>query len=418
MLKIFSVIVSVLLLFTFAFSGGFELYEFGARSSSMGGAVVARAADASTVFYNPAGIVFLEGTNFYGGVTLISTSNSFTWDVNKVEYEAKSGFHTPIGVYFTHRFNEKLAAGIGVTNPFGLGLEWDEDFPVLGRAISRNSDLKSYYISPVVAYQVMEGLSIGAGPDFVLGSVTLESAVWEALNPLAPNDRTELGTAKIEGSSKLAVGFSASAMYRAEKWGAGVLYRHTIKNKLEDGDLTFKIYDPYGAIPAIQMMMSDRKINAEMNFPAFLSIGFYYKLLEQLGMEVDYMWYKWSEFDKIVIKYPDGSSDEIIEDYKNSEQIRVGLHYDLSPLLQLRLGYIFDQTPQPTKSISPMLPDNDRNDFSIGLGYTYNKMQFDIGYMMVLFGERDTKGRNAYLFEGIYKSTAHLFFISYGIKLK
>jgi long-chain fatty acid transport protein len=417
MLKIFSIMVSVLLLFTFAFSGGFELYEFGARSSSMGGAVVARAADASTVFYNPAGIVFLEGTNFYGGVTLVSSSNSFTWDVTSTEYNAKSGFHTPIGVYFTHRFNEKLAAGIGVTNPFGLGLEWEDDFP--GRYIARNSDLKSFYISPVVAYQVMEGLSIGGGADLVLGSVTLENSVYYALDPTNPAVRTEIATAKIEGSSKLAVGFSVSTMYRAEKWGAGFLYRHSIKNKLEDGDATFELIAPYGSIPTLQAVFTNQKINAEMNFPSFLSIGFYYKLLEQLGMEVDYMWYKWSEFKEIVLEFENPILNQTIEeDYKNSEQMRLGIHYDLSPQLQLRLGYIFDQTPQPTKSISPMLPDNDRNDFSIGVGYTRNNMQFDIGYMLVLFGERDTKGRNEYRFEGTYSSTAHLFFVSYGIKLR
>jgi long-chain fatty acid transport protein len=394
MFKVFISVFCVFFLFSAAFSGGFELYEFGARSSAMGGAVVARAADASTVFYNPAGIAFLEGTNFYGGLTLISSSNSFTPMGTNVEYDSKSAIHTPIGVYFTHRFNEKLAAGIGVTNPFGLGLEWEADFP--GNYICRKSDLKSFYISPVVAYQVMEGLSIGAGPDLVLGNVTLES------NPGVETT--------IEGSSKLAVGFSLSAMYRAEKWGAGVLYRHSVKNKMEDGDVTFK--------PNIGYYV-DQKVDAELTFPAFLSIGFYYKLLDQLGMEVDYMWYKWSEFDKIVIEMEYLGKQEMIEDYKNSEQMRFGLHYDLSPVMQLRLGYIFDQTPQPTKSVSPMLPDNDRNDFSIGFGYTYNNMQFDIGYMLVLFGERDTENRNTtYHFEGTYTSTAHLFFISYGIKIK
>jgi long-chain fatty acid transport protein len=401
MFKFFISVFCILLLFSVVFSGGFELYEFGARSSSMGGAVVARSADASTVFYNPAGIAFLEGTNFYGGLTLVSSSNSFTPVGTNVEYKAKSAIHTPIGVYFTHRFNEKLAAGIGVTNPFGLGLEWEKDFP--GRQIARNSDLKSFYISPVVAYQVMEGLSIAAGPDLVLGSVTLENS---------PIIQPAEVVATIEGNSKLAVGFALSAMYRAEKWGAGVLYRHSVKNKLEDGDATFK-----PNVPAY--LLVDQKVSAEMSFPSIFSIGFYYRLLEQLGMEVDYMWYKWSEFNEIIIEFENPLLNQTIhEDYKNSEQMRVGLHYDLSPVLQLRLGYIFDQTPQPTKSLSPMLPDNDRNDFSIGLGYTHNNMQFDIGYMLVLFGERDTKGRNEYGFEGTYSSTAHLFFVSYGIKIK
>ena len=69
-----------------------------------------------------------------------------------------------------------------------------------------------------------------------------------------------------------------------------------------------------------------------------------------------------------------------------------------------------------------MLPDNDRNDFSFGLGYTRNNMKFDVGYMVVLFGERSTVengvGMNDNGFDGTYSSVANLFFISYGINIK
>ena len=59
-------VLSILLIFLmvgWAAAGGFGLYEFGAASSAMAGAGVARAWDASTVFYNPSGIV----PTIYGG---------------------------------------------------------------------------------------------------------------------------------------------------------------------------------------------------------------------------------------------------------------------------------------------------------------------------------------------------------------
>ena len=71
------VVFSLLLLIGSSFGAGFGLYEFGARSSSLSGAVVAQAADASTVFYSPAGLVFLDGTQIYGGVSLITATNRY-----------------------------------------------------------------------------------------------------------------------------------------------------------------------------------------------------------------------------------------------------------------------------------------------------------------------------------------------------
>ena len=101
MLKIFYTFVCILLLFNITFGGGFELYEFGACASSLSGTVVARAWDASTIFYNPSGLAFLEGTNFYGGVTLISATNRFVGAepiFDGTVHDSKSALHTPIQV--------------------------------------------------------------------------------------------------------------------------------------------------------------------------------------------------------------------------------------------------------------------------------------------------------------------------------
>jgi long-chain fatty acid transport protein len=401
-------------------AGGFELYEFGARSASMGGAVVARAFDASTIFYNPSGLAFVPGTNFYGGVTLITSTVKysgaepiFTGD----EYTSVDQLHTPIGIYFSHQFNDDLFAGIGVTNPFGLGLKWDQDFP--GAGIAYNTDLKSYYVSPVVAYKVSDEFSIGGGLDIVFGSVTLERFVYLFGSETSPG--TAVATSKIEGSSKPALGFTASLTYRGERLGAGFLYRHSVKNKLDDGTIAFNFIDsPIEGFA--RNVLKDQGVSTSITFPSFISVGVYYKLLDNLGAEFDYMWYDWSVFDKLDFSFDDPTLNQTVnEDYENSGQFRIGLHYNLTKELEFRLGYIYDQTPQPVHSMSPLLPDNDRNDFSFGAGYTYNNWQFDIGYMLVDFGDRSTVengvGKNENGFDGTYATIANLFMFSFGVSL-
>ena len=415
-------VLPILLIFFmvgFAYAGGFGLYEFGAAASAMAGATVARSWDASTVFYNPSGIAFLgEGAHFYGGVTLISAKNKFTGAApifNDEPYENVDMIHNPVGIYFTYQIDESITAGIGVTNPFGLGLEWNEDFP--GRSIAYNTDLKAFYISPVVAYKLMDQLSVSAGLDLVFGNITLQRYVRMFDSEGSPG--LEVAKSTIEGSSKLAYGFTASIQYRTDNFGLGFLYRHSIKNELEDADATFDFLDTY-ARPVAEANLKNQKVSSSLTFPSFISIGVYYKLLENLGAEVDFMWYNWSLFDKLVLKFADENIGtlEIPENYENSVQYRLGLHYDFAENWQFRCGYIFDKTPQPIESVSPLLPDNDRNDFSFGLGYTLNNFQFDAGFMLVDFGERSTvengEGMNHDGFDGTYSSIANLFFASIG----
>jgi long-chain fatty acid transport protein len=194
---------------------------------------------------------------------------------------------------------------------------------------------------------------------------------------------------------------------------------------LEDGDVTWNWFDtPVKTF--VEQNINYEKVDAKLNFPGFFTAGIYYKFTDKIGAEFDFQWFNWSIFDTLTFEFKDSGGDvvqtqKLPEDYENTYILRFGLHYDFTPELQLRLGYIRDETPQPIHSVSPLLPDNDRNDYSIGLGYTHNNMQFDMGYMMVDFGERSTVengvGKNENGFDGTYSSLAHLFFVSFGINL-
>ena len=87
-------------------------------------------------------------------------------------------------------------------------------------------------------------------------------------------------------------------------------------------------------------------------------------------------------------------------------------------------GYVKDPTPQPTESVSPLLPDNDRNDYSFGLAYAVNERLTITGtYMSVNFDERSTVIDGEHIsFDpeinppGSYDSFADIFGIGIGYK--
>ena len=420
MRNILMVALVLLLTASLSYGAGFGLYEFGARSSALGGAVVAQGYDASSVFYNPAGIVNLKGAQFYGGLTLLSADVKWVGPTpifDNTVYQAEKKWHTPIGVYFTYSFSDKFAAGIGVTNPFGLGLEWNNEFP--GRFVSRYTDLKSFYISPVVAFKPIENLSIGGGVDIVHSTVTLESNI---LYPEDSNPGTDVGVAHMEGSSGWAIGFSAGFNYTIQKATLGFLYRHKVENDF-DGDASFTFHDDYYKNffnnIASSAGLVDQGVKTSITYPSFFSAGLHYQITEQLGAELDYMYYQWDVFETLTLDFEKAENVEVKEQYKNSSQVRFGLSYAVNPQLELRAGYIYDQTPQPVESMSPLLPDADRNDFAFGLGYRMGNVNLDLAYMLVKFAERSTvvngEGKNWDGFDGTYTSIAHLFMFSVGV---
>ena len=145
--------------------------------------------------------------------------------------------------------------------------------------------------------------------------------------------------------------------------------------------------------------------------------------MDNFGAEIGYAWYNWSVFEKIDLLFDDARLNQTIpEDYENSYQIRLGAHYDLNATWQLRAGYIYDKTPQPIQSVSPLLPDDTRNDYSVGVGYKAGKFNVDAGYMFVDIGKRSTVedgvGQNDNGFNGEYNSRADLFMLSFGYQIR
>jgi long-chain fatty acid transport protein len=431
MKKVLMVIIVCMLSVSMVMAAGFGIGEFGTRSATMGNAVVAQAYDPSVLFYNPAGLGFLTGTNFYGSLTLIDPSAKFVGAspiFDNTVYSAREQLFPPLGIYATHQFSENISAGISLVTPFALGLAWEEEFP--GRFVSKDADLKSFYITPTVAYQINPNVSVAAGLDIVFSSITLIRNFLAFGSEGSPG--TDAGEVEIKGSSGANFGFTAGVMYKSERLGLGLAYRHSIKNKLEGGDAKFMIHDDLPGNSGMTVAAGitnfgeyglDQSINSEISFPSYFVAGIYYKITEKLGAEFDYAWYKWDVVDKVELNFDNPDLASVLNlNYSNSYQLRFGVHYELTEKFSLRGGYIYDQTPQPVESVSPLLPDDTRSDYTAGIGYKAGKFQIDIGYMFVDIGERSTvengEGKNDNNFNGTYNSSADLFMIGVGYSIK
>src|SRR5262245_27245934 len=104
---------------------GFGVYEHGTCTMGRAGTAAARpCADGSAIFFNPAGLAGMEGTDLTAGAMLIGGVGSFTDDATGTTCDLENPLIPVPNFYFTHTFTPKFTAGIGVFAPYGLETKW------------------------------------------------------------------------------------------------------------------------------------------------------------------------------------------------------------------------------------------------------------------------------------------------------
>lgn len=404
-----SLAVASVLLASSAHAGGFNIYEMGARATALGGAFTATADDGSAVFYNPAGLAWLpEGWHVSGNLSLIMPGSKLAmaegtavrWPGNQ-EAETKAALFPPGGVYVSYRPNEEWAFGFGAFTPFGLGVEWDDPDNFPGRTIATNSQVQSFYFSPVVTWRPSPSFAVSAGAHAVISHLLLERIVP------AGADLSILGDFELEGSSEIAFGPAFGLMLRPnDRFSFGINFKGAVTNEFRDQDATL---DFRTTLPDIETTVS-----GDLDFPSILAIGTRFAVSDALDLMVDYVFFDWSVFSEVVLDFAVDSFDTVIDEgYVDGHQWRFGAEYQYSPSLRLMAGFVYDMTPQPRFSMGPLLPDSDRRDYSLGFTYrTAGGLELTGAYMLVDFLERSSLingiGQNPNGFDANYRSIAHI----------
>ncbi|MDD8017535.1 MAG: outer membrane protein transport protein [Bacteroidota bacterium] len=381
------------------YAGGFQLNEHGARAMAQGGAFAARAYDASAIYFNPAGLGFQTGGSLYVGTTLITPKADFYGPTNlqlSDKTEMVNQMFTPINVYATYSVTEDLHVGIGVNNPFGLGTEWPDNWA--GKFLTEKIDLKSFFISPTVAYKISDQVSLGIGFNYVTGDVTINRYVSDPFDPHAKINLSLSGTG---------TGFNAGILYKiSPEFSAGVSYRSSVKIEAS-GSATF---NPNRSV------YPGGDASATLTLPSTAFVGVAYKGIDHLELEADYQYVGWSTYDKLVINFKkDGSAVTSPKNYTNVYILRFGGEYTMDEW-QFRFGYLFDHNPVPNAFVEPLLPDADRNGINLGVGYKINEnFNIDLSYLFLKFDDRKAKNTDPSIaFDGVYRSYANLLGVNFG----
>ena len=411
------------LLATSALASGFLIPEQGAKASAMAGAFAATADDPSAIFFNPAGIAQQRELSVLAGTTLINFTNEFTGDPNSPltsGVEAKYNrhlFNIP-NIYGVMPIGNNLSVGVGVFAAFGLRTDWADPFP--GRFISKDADLKTTSVNPVVAWQTSDGrLAIGGGLEYRRARVIL-NANQMALNPF--NGRI-IDTVNTRLASEYGhdIGWNVGVLFKAsDRFRVGASYRSDMEIDLE-GEADFTPI-PTGNAQLDQFIAAqtppDQGIRTVFPFPALLTAAVAFSPRDDWDIELDVIRTTWSRFEALSVEFDvtPAANFTRVQDWKDTNSYRLGVNHNATEHWDVRFGAVYDQNPQPTERVSPLLPDADRIGFTLGAGYKTGPFILDWGLMVLHFKDRSTEGRNENGFEGVYETDAMLWFTNLGYR--
>jgi len=396
-----------------AHAAGFAIFEQGARGMGFAGAFTAQANDPSAIFHNAAGIAFLKGKQFYLGGTLIHPSSTFTgadpFPGASVTEKGDTGVLVPPAAYYTQTFTERLVFGIGLHTPFGLTTSWASPDTFSGRFLSERAELRGFSINPTIGYKLADRFAVGGGLDIRLSSVSLQRRV-PVVNPFTQR-AVDGASVDLSSNTDVGFGFNVGALAKiSDSLSAGVHYRHQVKASYK-GTANFTQIGTGNAqldtALTARLPQGSQAVATEIVFPGIFMGGVAYAAGDWT-FEVDADWYQWSKFSQLNLVFTDRPdlTQSIVENYKNSWQYRMGLERRLSETWAVRGGYFFDQSPAPAGSISPLLPDADRNGFALGGTWKAGRFHADAAMWVLLSPARSTEGVNRDDFNGTYKSHA------------
>jgi long-chain fatty acid transport protein len=406
-----------------AFGAGFSIFEQGAKASAMAGAFVATADDPSAIFYNPAGIAQQRELAVLAGATFINFTNEFNGDPNSPigsGVDAKYDRHTfvPPNMYAIMPIGENLTVGVGVFAAWGLRTDWADPFP--GRFISKDADLKTTSVNPVVAWQSSDGrIAIGGGVEYRRARVIL-SANRLALNPFT-NRINDVANVRLASDYGDDIGWNIGVLYKAnEQWRVGASYRSDMDIDL-DGDADIQQIPSgtpqFDAVVATQLP-PDQKINTSFPFPAIGLVGIAFSPNPDWDIEFNISHMTWSRFKALTVNFESTPAAGFtrVQNWEDSSAFRLGVNHNATETWDVRFGAVYDVNPQPAEAVSPLLPDSDRFGATLGTGWHKGHLIADWSVMILHFMDRSTEGLNEEGFNGTYKTDAVLWSFNLGYR--
>jgi long-chain fatty acid transport protein len=403
-----------------AMANGFYGPSVGVRAGAMGGAFIGLADDYSAVFWNPAGITQIKGMELTAsGQDVLSLASRDGFIEFDGDGTAPADRFALGSIAVTSDARNLLAPGVffytdpgplrGIVDKVGItaytlgdyGSLWNGgevidgfighqdnfDFVYFAADVpDYESRVKTYVISPVVAREVMPGLSVGLTANIAYSHLTLHDVlIVETAYPIDTPEEEDDWLLEL-------LPFRLSDDVTAWGYGAtlGVLYR--ANSQISVGatvrsPMTMSFEGTYGMTASGGYLPEDIAwkfaSDFEMRYPMWAGAGMAYRdfIFDGLLFTADLQWTDWSTFEEIQRNvdwsYPFTGEDMFGFErtdllWEDTITFAMGFDYRLNRSLSVNLGYRSEPSPTPDETFNFMMPQTDKSVVSVGASYRHD----------------------------------------------
>lgn len=344
-------------------------------------------------YFNPAGLTRLEGGSLVVSGYIIdlnadvtaTKATTFGQNItgagpNPMMASGGSTVAVP-QFHFAQRLADDWVGYVGLTVPFGN----DTDYPADGvtRYLGTLSELRSININPAVAWEPIEGLSIGAGFNAQVVRARLNQKIALPLLPINPNLDADLQVF----ATDWAFGWNAGILYEFNPDArVGVGYRSAVHHTLTGST---RLYEP-----ALGLLFNGTS-RIGLSAPDSLTASGFWSPFPWLDVMGDFQWTQWSIFRELSLQLdvpglPEAFqqllggttiNDSIYEAFRDGYRGTLGAQIHPSDRWTIRFGSGFDGSPVYDANRTVRLPDGNRVLLSLGFGVEIvDNMFFDFGW--------------------------------------
>lgn len=388
-----------------ACAAGFQIFENGTRGLGRAFAGAGAAADdASTVFFNPAGMTHLDRSELTAALHGIFPTASFENANSRIFTGAplsgapntsSNGTAVIPNMFGVWSYSENLKFGFGLNAPYGLRTDYLDNWP--GRYQAIHSELETIDFNPAVAWRPLSWLSLGGGISMQYAGARLTSAIdfgsicvlSQLAGALPAGTCTALGLSPQQNDGNVdihgddvAAGWNAGILVDLDlSTRVGIHYRSKVVHTL-DGQAEFSV--PTAALALTSTgQFRNTDATAKLTVPETVSTSVYHAFGGGVAAMADVTWTRWTRFRALTVDFvnPVQADQTTAENWRNTWRGSAGLEYTPTENWALRTGLAWDETPVRTSNRTPRVPDANRWWLTFGGSYRWSDdMSLDLGF--------------------------------------
>ncbi|MGA2244981.1 MAG: outer membrane protein transport protein [Verrucomicrobiota bacterium] len=372
-------------------ASGFDLPDQDAFAVGRGLAVTATADNPSAIFYNPAGLTQLPSNDFEVGAYGISLQPQYKNPNTGATYGNNNPLSAIPQFFYSYNNTEHgFSLGLGVYAPSGLSSSFPNNTGF--RTLGTQGSLEQIAINPVVAYKICDSLSIGAGLSANYANLDLRQGI---LWPNQPYDQF-----RFQGDGWGLAGNLGLMWQPIKQLSFGAALQSGTKINLNGYTSAYNSQaTPLPTAPYYYPTFAVRTpAQADFQIPLKAEGGVSYRPTPKWNIEFDADYIDWESLGTVTIQQaaalpPLFPKDiPLVLDWQSSWYYELGVTRYLDCGWHVSAGYIFNENSVSSSHYLPIVADEDRHFFSVGLGHKGKQFDFDIAYQFGYGPDRTVAG--------------------------